>query len=317
MCTIHVLPLITLAFLSSLPASRTRVSINTRLHFATDNETNFEQRARHRWLITLVIEHREILPRRQCLRARACRVSRPVECELKFSQTGTSSIIAFLLCIIVSLVFPLHKRYKNPPISKDLNIHVRANTAFCFILFVVFVSFSAVFCYYLSAVRQERSTWVLPLSATRYTVQLLRGMRAFSWIEKRILPGPSGSAELAGRHRVSRRRMMMMMMIAVAVMTSRTTTLRRAAVVRVRHVLATLHLMRDRVTERTWTAFPIALDIAVLKQTRTSDSILSHYHLYNIIDPSARPTTLYSSSEECDRGFRETKKQTSHCFSFL
>lgn len=61
--------------------------------------------------------------------------------------------------------------------------------------------------------------------------------------------------------------------MVVAVMTPRTATLRRATVIDVRHVLATLHLMRDRVTERPWTTFPVAPDLAVLKHTERRDTI--------------------------------------------
>lgn len=59
-----------------------------------------------------------------------------------------------------------------------------------------------------------------------------------------FFPGQSDSAQLARRYGAPRRRMMI-----VAMVTSRTSTLHRATVVGVRRILATLHLMRDRVTE--------------------------------------------------------------------
>lgn len=53
--------------------------------------------------------------------------------------------------------------------------------------------------------------------------------------------------------------------MVVAVMTPRAVlALRCAAIIGVRHVFAALHLIHDRVTERPWTAFPVAPDLAVL-----------------------------------------------------
>lgn len=66
-------------------------------------------------------------------------------------------------------------------------------------------------------------------------------------------------------------------MMAVAMMTPRAVlALRRAAIVDVRHVLAALHLMRDRVAERPWTALPVAPDLAVLKEAEGSGPITIH-----------------------------------------
>jgi len=77
-------------------------------------------------------------------------------------------------------------------------------------------------------------------------------------------PELPGSAQLARRHGVPPRRMMV-----VAMMTPRAMlALRRAAIIGVRHILAALHLMHDRVTERPWTAFPVAPDLAVLKEAK-------------------------------------------------
>lgn len=67
-------------------------------------------------------------------------------------------------------------------------------------------------------------------------------------------------------------------MMVVAVMTPRAVlALRRAAIIGVRHVLAALHLMHDRVTERPWTAFPVAPDLAVLKEAEGAAPLRSPF----------------------------------------
>lgn len=75
-------------------------------------------------------------------------------------------------------------------------------------------------------------------------------------------------------------------MMVVAMMTPRAVlALRRAAVVRVRHVLAALHLVRDRVTERPWTAFPVAPDLAVLKEAEGAVLLRSSFNTFVARDP--------------------------------
>lgn len=67
-------------------------------------------------------------------------------------------------------------------------------------------------------------------------------------------------------------------MMVVAMMTPRAMlALRRAAIIGVRHVFAALHLMRDRVTERPWTAFPVAPDLAVLKEAEGAAPLRSPF----------------------------------------
>jgi len=98
---------------------------------------------------------------------------------------------------------------------------------------------------------------------------------ASSWTGADSFPELPGSAQLARRHGVPPRRMMI-----VAMMTPRAMfALRRAAIVDVRHVLAAFHLMRDRVTERPWTAFPVAPDLAVLKKKNRGSGPITDHHL--------------------------------------
>lgn len=70
-------------------------------------------------------------------------------------------------------------------------------------------------------------------------------------------------------------------MMVVAVMTPRAVlALRRAAIVGVRHVFAPLHLMHDRVTDRPWTAFPVAPDLAVLKEAEGAAPLRSTIYAF-------------------------------------
>lgn len=85
--------------------------------------------------------------------------------------------------------------------------------------------------------------------------------------------------------------------MVVAVMTPRAATLRRATVIDVRHVLATLHLMRDRVTERPWTTFPVAPDLAVLKHTERRDLITASLLYVYTVRTIPRRDSLGSVSE--------------------
>lgn len=112
----------------------------------------------------------------------------------------------------------------------------------------------------------KQAAFPLPLSLSSRRVSL-RGTGAcdFRGGGGRATTG-GGSAQLARRHGAPRRQRVMVIAVAM-MMTPRAATLHRATVVGVGHVLAAPQLMRDRVTERPRTAFPVAPDLAVLKQT--------------------------------------------------
>lgn len=120
--------------------------------------------------------------------------------------------------------------------------------------------------------------------------------------ERTFSPEVPGSAQLARRHRVPPCGMMV-----VAVMTPRAVlALRCAAIIGVRHVFAALHLIHDRVTERPWTAFPVAPDLAVLKEAEGAAPLSSPFYAFvarnsrgtpavarkRIDDPASRRSSL-------------------------